>query len=88
VLVLGFIVGFVVVFILGVGGVGVWRVEVVMVGVDGGADGIAPSVGAEGIDVLVLGQAGGLEKGLEHVGDGASEPGFYFPADYGGDEAA
>jgi hypothetical protein len=50
-IVLGFIVGFVVGFILGVGGVGVWRVEVVVVGVDGGADGVAPAVGAEGIRV-------------------------------------
>jgi hypothetical protein len=68
--------------------VGVWRVEVVVVGGDGGVDGIAPAVGAEGVDVFVLGEAGGLHQGLEHVGNGAGEPGFYFAADYGGDEAA
>jgi hypothetical protein len=36
-----------------------------VVGVDGGADGFAPGIGAEGVDVFVLGQAGGLEKSLE-----------------------
>ena len=31
------------------------REEVVLVGVDGVADGFAPAVGAEGVDVFVLG---------------------------------
>jgi hypothetical protein len=55
--------------------------------VDGGVDGFAPAVGAEGVEVFVLGDADGLREGLEHVGDGASESGFYVAADYGGDEA-
>jgi hypothetical protein len=44
-------------FILGVrgGGVRVGWVEVVVVGSDGGVDGVAPSVGPEGVDVFVLG---------------------------------
>jgi hypothetical protein len=55
VLVLGF--GIVIEFVLGFifGGVGVGRVEVVVVGGDGGVDGVAPAVGAEGVDVFVLG---------------------------------
>ena len=56
-----------------------------MVGFDGGGDGVAPAVGAEGVDVFVLGLAGGLHQGLEHVGDRAGYAGFEFAADYGGD---
>jgi hypothetical protein len=87
-IVVGFVLGFVVGFVLGVGVVGVWGVEVVVVGVDGGADGFAPGAGAEGVDVFVLGQAGGLEESLEHVGYGAGDAGLDFAADYGGDETA
>jgi len=58
-----------------------------VVAVDGGADGFAPAVSAEGVDVFVLGEADGLRQGLEHVGDGAGEFGFYFAADDGRDEA-
>jgi hypothetical protein len=85
-LVFGFIFGFVFGFIIG--GVGVGWIEVVVVGGDGGVDGVAPSVGAEGVDVFVLSQAGGLHQGLEHVGDGASHAGFDLAADYGGDQTA
>jgi hypothetical protein len=67
--------------------VGIGRAEVVAVGVDGGADGFAPAVGAEGVDVFVLREVDGLHEGLEHVGDGAGESGFYIAADNGGDKA-
>jgi hypothetical protein len=63
------------------------RVKVVLVGVDGGADGFAPAVGAEGVDVFVLGDVDGLQESLEEVGDGAGGFGFYIAADNGGDEA-
>ena len=58
---------------------------VVVVDVDGFADGFAPAFGAEGVDVFVLGEVDGLQLGLEHVGDGAGESGFYVAADHGGD---
>jgi len=67
--------------------VGVGREEIVAVAVDGVADGFAPAVAAEGVDVFVLGEVDGLQLGLEHVSDGAGEFGFYFAADYGGDES-
>ena len=38
---------------------GKWEAMVV-VGVDGGADGFTPAVGAEGVDVFVLGEVDGL----------------------------
>ncbi len=65
---------------------GGWE-AVVEVGVDGSADGFAPAVGAEGVDVFVLGDADGLHESLHQVGDGAGEFGFYIAADDGGDEA-
>ena len=40
--------------------VGVAWEAVVIVDVDGGADGVAPAVGAEGVDVFVLGDTYGL----------------------------
>jgi hypothetical protein len=61
---------------------------VVVVGVYGGADGFAPAVGAESVDVLVLGDVDGLQLGLDHVGDRAGESWFYVAADHGGDEAS
>jgi hypothetical protein len=54
-LIFEFVFGLVFGFILGVG----W-IEVVVVGGDGGVDGVAPAVGAEGVDVFVLGKACGL----------------------------
>jgi len=56
--------------------------------VDGVADGLAPAVGAEGVDVFVLGHADGLQESLGQVGDGASGFGFYITAEDSGDEAA
>lgn len=82
----GFVLGIVLGFIFGIVGVG--REEMVVVGVDGGMNGIAPGVGAEGVDVFVLGEAGGLKESLEHVGYGAGYARFDLAADYGGDEAA
>jgi len=63
------------------------REEVVAVVVDGVADGLAPAVGAEGVDVFVLGHADGLQESLGQVGDGASGSGFYIAAKDSGDEA-
>jgi hypothetical protein len=60
--------------------------EIVVVGVDGVADGSAPAVGAEGVGVFALGEVDGLQLSLEHVSDGAGESGFYVAADHGGDE--
>ncbi len=60
----------------------------VVVAVDGVADGIAPAVGAKGVDVFVLGEMDGLQEGLGEVGDGAGGSGFYVAADDGGEEAA
>ena len=68
-------------------GFGFGREEVVVVVVDGIADGFAPVVGIEGVDVFVLGDVDGLQEGLGQVGDGAGSSGFYIAADYGGDEA-
>jgi len=75
-------------FVFGIGvRVGVGREEIVVVAVDGLADGFAPAVGAEGVDVFMLREVDGLHEGLDHVGDGASKSGFYVAADYGGDKA-
>jgi len=68
-------------------GFGVGREEVVVVVVDGIADGFAPAVGAEGVGVFVLGDVDGLHESLDQVGDGAGGFGFYIAADNGGDEA-
>ncbi len=58
-----------------------------MVVVDGIADGFAPVVGIEGVDVFVLGDVDGLQESLGQVGDGAGGFGFYIAADYDRDEA-
>ena len=61
---------------------------VVVVAVDGVADGFPPAAGVEGVDVFVLGDVDGLQESLGHVGDGAGDLGFYVAANDGGDEAA
>ena len=66
---------------------GGWE-AVVVVDVDGFADGFAPAVGAEGVDVFVLGKVDGLQLSLDHVGDGAGESGFYIAADHSRDKAS
>jgi hypothetical protein len=69
-------------------GFGGGREAVVVVAVDGVPDGFAPAVGAEGVDVFVLGDVYGLQESLGHVGYSAGDLGFYVAADHGGDEAA
>ena len=71
-------------WLLGFGG---GREEVVVVGVDGVADGFAPAVGAERVDVFVLPDVDGLHESLGQIGDGAGGSWFYIAADHGGDEA-
>ena len=61
--------------------VGAGRETIVEVGGDGGADGFAPAVGAEDVDVFALRNVDGLHEGLEHISDGAGELGFYIAAD-------
>jgi hypothetical protein len=63
-------------------------VAVVEVLVDGIADGLAPGVGAEGVDVLVLGKMDGLGESLGEIGEGAGGAGLDVAASYAGDEAA
>ncbi len=67
---------------------GAGREEVVVVAVDGIADGLAPAVGAEGVDIFLLGEVDGLQESLGQVGDGAGGSGFNIAADHCGDEAA
>src|SRR6266446_673943 len=62
--------------------------EVVVVVVDGIADGFAPAVGTEGVDIFLLGDADGLQESLGQVGDGAGGSGFNIAADQGGAEIA
>src|SRR5690242_11026612 len=66
---------------------GVGRGDVVAILVNGHADGMAPAVGAEGIDVFVLGEVDGLHESLDQISDGAGGFGFYIAAENGGDEA-
>jgi hypothetical protein len=63
-------------------------VTVIEVLVDGIADGPAPGVGAEGVDVLVLGKMDGLGESLGEIGEGAGGAGLNVAADDGGQEAA
>jgi hypothetical protein len=63
------------------------RIFVVGVQFDRLADGFAPAIGVEGVDVFVLGEVDSLHEGLAHVSDSAAELGFYVAADDGGDEA-
>jgi hypothetical protein len=71
-----------------------WRVQTrasVLLGVgwrEGGADGVAPGVGVEGVDVFVLGELDGLQKGLAEVGEGGGGSGFYLTLGDGGEELA
>jgi len=69
------------------GGFGGEREAVVVVAVDGVADGFAPDIGAEGLTIFVLGEVDGLHESLHQIGDGVGGFGFYIAADNGGDEA-
>ena len=71
---------------LRIGGRG--RIAVGKVLVDPVADGIAPIVGAKGVDVLVPGEMDGLDEGLGEIGDGAGGARFYIALEDGGDETA
>jgi hypothetical protein len=73
---------------IGCFGFGGGRKAVVVVASDRVVDGLAPAVGAEGVDVFVLGEVDGLQEGLGQVGDGAGGSGLYIAADDGGDEAS
>src|SRR6266478_2315004 len=68
-------------------GCGVGREEVLVVALDGVADGFTPAVRAESVDVFVLGDVDGLHESLDQVGDGVGGFGFYIAAHNGGDEA-
>ena len=67
-------------------GFGSGREAVVLVAFDGIADGVAPGVRAERVDVFVLGEVDGLHESLDEIGDGVGGFGFYIAADNGGDE--
>ncbi len=66
-----------------------WRggVPVIEVLADGIADGPAPGIGAESVDVLVLGKMDGLDEGLGEIGEGAGGARLDVTAGYAGDEA-
>ena len=64
------------------------REEVVVVVVDGVADGLAPAAGTEGVDIFLLGDVDGLQESLGQVGDGAGGSGFYIASEDGRDETA
>ena len=54
----------------------------------GGTDGAAPGVGAEGVDVFVLGEVDGLQQGLAEIGQGGGGFGLDLSLGNGGEEAA
>jgi len=64
------------------------RIAVGEVLVDPVADGIAPIIGAKGVNVFVLGELDGLEEGLGEIGECAGGTGFYIAMEHGGEEAA
>jgi len=70
---------------LRIGGRG--RIAVGEVLADGIADGSSPGVGAEGVDVLVLGKMDGLGESLGEIGEGAGGTGLNVAADDSGQEA-
>ncbi len=72
---------------MGLFGCGCGREAVVVIAVDGIADGFAPGIGAEGLTIFVLGDVDGLHESLHQVGDGVGGSGFYVAAEDGGDEA-
>jgi hypothetical protein len=58
-----------------------------VVAAEGDADGGAPSIGVETVDVFVLGEGDGLEHGLGEVGESGGDFGFYFAAGDGAKKA-
>jgi hypothetical protein len=71
---------------LRIGGRG--RIAVGEVLVDGIANGVAPSGGAKGVDVFMLGEVDGLGEGLGKMGEGAGGAGFDVATGDSGDDAA
>lgn len=67
--------------------VGFGRVAIVGVAVDAVVDGLAPAVGAEGVDVFVLREADSLHESLKETRDGAGDAGFDVALDDGGNDA-
>jgi hypothetical protein len=63
-------------------------VEVVGVGIDGTSDSIAPTFGAESVDVFVLGEVDGLDQDLAEVSESRGGPGFDVTLSGGGEDAA
>lgn len=55
---------------------------------EGGADDAAPRVGAEGVDVLVLGEVNGLDEGLAEVSEDGGRLGLGVSLGDGGKEVA
>ena len=54
----------------------------------GGADGCAPGIGAEGVDVFVLGEVQGLDKGLAEISEGGGGFGLHLALGDSGEEAS
>jgi hypothetical protein len=54
----------------------------------GGADGFAPVIGAEGVDVLALGEVQGLDEGLAEIGEGGGGFGFDLTLGDSGEETS
>ena len=63
-------------------------IQVVGIGVDGGADGVAPVVAAEGAAVLLLSELNALHHDLGEIGEGASGFGLDVALGCSGKEAA
>ena len=54
---------------------------------EGGGHHVAPGIGAEGVDVFVLGELDGLIQGLAEIGEGGSGSGFDMAFGDGGEDA-
>jgi hypothetical protein len=54
----------------------------------GDADGFAPVIRAEGVDVFVLGEVQGLDEGLAEIGEGGGSFGFDLALGNSGEEAS
>ena len=54
----------------------------------GGADGFAPGIGAEGVDVFVLGEVQSLDEGLAEIGEGTGRFRFHLALGDSGEEAS
>jgi hypothetical protein len=64
------------------------REAVVVIGVEGGDDGVVPLGVAAGADEFVLGEMEGLEHGLGEVGESAGGARLYVTASDGDEDAA